>query len=57
MKYKDNEDGINIVNFVKDHNIPKEKFIELTQNCPYDYNADVIYSGDQKLIDEYYKLR
>ena len=57
LQYKNQKDGINIVNFVKDHNIPKEKFIELTKDCPYDYNADVIYSGDQKLIDEYYKLR
>lgn len=49
----------NIVRFVKDFNIPKENFQAILDNSgmnyyAFDYNLDIIYSGDEKLIDEYY---
>lgn len=64
MKYKDDPDGINIVNFVRDHNIPKDKFIELTKDCyinnykvkNYSDVAEIIYSNDKSVIDNYYKI-
>lgn len=48
----------NISQFIKDFNIPKEDFLKLCDNTAgyytHDYNVDILYSGDDKLIDEYY---
>lgn len=62
-KYGWEEDG-NIVNFVTFCEIPKDEFLRLIDEYNLNehaeasggpgYDADVIYSGDQNLIDEFY---
>lgn len=61
-KYTDTDcpsEYCDIVKFVKDFNIPRENFQAILDNSgmdyySFDYNLDIIYSGDEKLIDEYY---
>lgn len=63
LKYRDDPNGINIVNFVRDNNIPKDIFIKYYQidadheTKDVNYIADIIYSNDQQKIDDYYKLK
>jgi len=49
----------NIVRFVRDFDIKREEFQAILDNIGvvyyrYDYNLDIIYSEDEKLIDQYY---
>ena len=48
----------NIVRFVNDFQIPRQVFDEIYEKELYnwyDYNVDVIYSGDEEKIQEYYR--
>lgn len=47
--------GFNIIEFLRDFNITKEEFVEeLTFLVKAEYDADVLYSEDEALIEEYF---
>lgn len=52
-------EDINIVNFIRDFNIPKDVFIsDYYDTMDYymeDYDIDLIYSDDDKAIEEYFR--
>lgn len=51
--------GMNISAFLKMAGIPKEDFVELYENSDlwyhHDYNAELLYGGDDAAIADYYK--
>lgn len=54
-----NYESTNIVNFIRDFNIPKEVFIEYYNETinyyTHDYDIDLIYSDDDEAIEEYFR--
>ena len=50
---------VNIYNYIHDFNISKEEFEKILCDSNsyyyYDYNFDILYCDDEKIVDEYYR--